>query len=76
MNDQTDRPWLQALSLRLTAGWNTGRRRKLDVVLRQEHRAGEKMFVDRAGPTIPIHDGDYATIAQSAVLSQYGWHAG
>jgi len=25
------------------------------VVLRQEHRAGEKMFVDWAGDTIPIH---------------------
>ena len=27
-----------------------------DVVLRQEHRAGEKMFVDWAGATIPIYD--------------------
>jgi len=31
-------------------------RRKLDVVLRQEHYAGEKMFVDWAGATIPVHD--------------------
>jgi|GEM_PF-5221 len=30
--------------------------RKLDVVLRQEHRAGEKLFVDFAGRTIPIVD--------------------
>jgi transposase len=29
---------------------------KLDVVLRQEHKPGEKMFVDWAGSTIPIHD--------------------
>lgn len=29
--------------------------KKLDLVLRQEHRAGEKMFVDYAGATIPIH---------------------
>jgi transposase len=28
--------------------------RHLDVVLRQEHRAGEKMFVDHAGDTIPV----------------------
>ena len=28
--------------------------KKLDLVLRQEHRAGEKMFVDYAGATIPI----------------------
>jgi transposase len=31
-------------------------RRHLDVVLRQEHKAGEKMFVDWAGPTIPVYD--------------------
>ena len=30
--------------------------RKLDPVLRQEHRAGERMFTDFAGPTIPVHD--------------------
>jgi len=30
--------------------------RNRDVVLRQDHKAGEKMFVDWAGPTIPIHD--------------------
>jgi len=31
-------------------------RRKQEVVLRQEHKAGEKLFVDWAGDTIPIHD--------------------
>ncbi len=31
-------------------------RRKLDLVLRQEHRAGEKRFVDYAGDTVPIMD--------------------
>jgi len=30
--------------------------RQLDVVLRQEHRAGEKMFVDYAGQTVPVTD--------------------
>src|SRR4029077_15953548 len=30
-------------------------RQRLDVVLRQEHQAGEKLFVDYAGDTIPIH---------------------
>jgi transposase len=29
-------------------------RRKQEVVLRQEHRAGEKLFVDYAGRTIPV----------------------
>lgn len=31
-------------------------RSKLDLVLRQEHKAGEKMFVDWAGATIPVQD--------------------
>jgi len=34
---------------------------KLDVVLRQEHRAGEKLFVDYAGQKVPVidpHTGD------------------
>jgi hypothetical protein len=31
-------------------------RKKLDVVMRQEHEAGEKAFVDWAGSTIPIYD--------------------
>jgi transposase len=30
--------------------------RQLDVVLRQEHRAGEKTFVDYAGQTVPVTD--------------------
>jgi transposase len=30
--------------------------RHLDVVLRQDHRAGEKTFVDHAGDTIPVID--------------------
>jgi transposase len=31
-------------------------RRKQEVVLRQEHRAGEKLFVDYAGRTIPVRN--------------------
>ena len=30
--------------------------RKLDVVMRQDHRAGEKLFVDYAGQTVPVQD--------------------
>ncbi|GAB4161394.1 MAG: IS21-like element ISPsy14 family transposase [Planctomycetota bacterium] len=29
---------------------------KIDLVMRQDHRAGEKLFVDYAGPTVPIID--------------------
>lgn len=38
-------------------------RRRIDVVMRQEHKAGEKLFVDFPGQTIPIYDevtGDVA----------------
>jgi len=31
-------------------------KKKLDLVLRQDYRGGEKMFVDHAGQTIPITD--------------------
>lgn len=42
--------------------------KKLDLVLRQEHRAGEKLFVDYAGDTIPIHDPRTGDIQQAAVF--------
>jgi transposase len=42
--------------------------KKLDLVLRQEHRAGEKLFVDYAGDTIPIHDSRTGDIRQAAVF--------
>jgi transposase len=42
--------------------------KKLDLVLRQEHRAGEKMFVDYAGATIPIHDPQSGEAHPSAVF--------
>ena len=29
---------------------------KIDPVMRQEHRAGEKMFVDYTGQTVPVYD--------------------
>jgi transposase len=41
---------------------------KLDLVLRQEHRAGEKMFVDYAGATIPIHDPQSGDVRPAAVF--------
>jgi transposase len=54
-------------------------RSKLDVVLRLEHKAGEKMFVDWAGSTIPVYDR-HTRIAWQAPLfvatlgaSSYTW---
>jgi transposase len=43
-------------------------RRQLDVVLRQEHRAGEKLFVDYAGATIPIYDPQGGAVRQAAIF--------
>ena len=40
-------------------------RRKQDVVLRQEHKAGEKLFVDWAGTTIPIYDPSGGAVQQA-----------
>ena len=52
---------------------------KLDVVLRQEHKAGEKMFVDWAGATIPIYDRHTGEARQAPLFvatlgaSSYTW---
>jgi len=43
-------------------------RRKLDVVLRQEHKAGEKMFVDWAGMTIPLYDPTTGQVSQASLF--------
>ncbi len=54
-------------------------RSKLDVVLRHEHKAGEKMFVDWAGATIPIYDRHTGETHQAPLFvatlgaSSYTW---
>lgn len=42
--------------------------RHLDVVMRQEHRAGEKLFVDFAGQTISITDPATGEITQAQLF--------
>jgi transposase len=42
--------------------------KKLDVTLRQEHRAGEKLFVDYAGQTVPIVDPATGEITQAQIF--------
>jgi len=44
--------------------WQKG----IDVAMRQEHRAGDKVFVDFAGPTIPIHDAKTGEITQAQLF--------
>jgi transposase len=42
--------------------------RNQNVVLRQDHKAGEKMFVDWAGPTVPIHDRKTGEAAPASIF--------
>jgi transposase len=42
--------------------------RHLDVVMRQEHRAGEKLFVDFAGQTVPVVDPKTGAITQAELF--------
>jgi len=41
---------------------------RLDVVMRQDHRAGEKLFVDYAGQTVPIVDRLTGEIYESQIF--------
>ncbi len=41
---------------------------KLDLVMRQEHKAGEKTFVDYAGQTVPITDPSNGAVHEAQVF--------
>jgi transposase len=43
-------------------------RRKQEVVLRQEHRAGEKLFVDYAGRTIPVQSPTTGEVSKAQLF--------
>ncbi len=43
-------------------------RKRLDPVLRQEHRAGDKVFVDYAGQTVPVVDQATGEIREAQVF--------
>jgi len=42
--------------------------KKLDLVLRGSHRAGEKMFVDYAGQTVPVIDRQTGEVTPASVF--------
>ena len=44
--------------------WRRGR----DVVLRHEHKAGERMFIDWAGDTMPIHDRHTGAVGRASLF--------
>jgi len=41
---------------------------KVDVVMRQEHRAGEKLFVDYAGQTVPVVEQSTGEVRQAQIF--------
>jgi transposase len=41
---------------------------KLDLVMRQDHRAGEKMFVDYAGQSVPVIDSATGEIREAQIF--------
>jgi transposase len=42
--------------------------KRLDISLRQRHRAGEKLFIDYAGQTVPIHDPETGKATQAQIF--------
>lgn len=42
--------------------------KKLDLVLRGSHRAGEKMFVDYAGQTVPVVDPKTGEVSEASIF--------
>ena len=42
--------------------------KKLDIALRQRHNAGEKLFIDYAGHTIPVHDPETGKITDAQIF--------
>lgn len=47
-----------ATSYRQYCELNRQRRTRQDLVMLQEHKAGEELFVDYAGQTVPVHDAE------------------
>jgi transposase len=43
-------------------------RGKLDVVMRQDHKAGEKLFVDYAGQTVPVIDRATGEVREAQIF--------
>jgi transposase len=41
---------------------------RLDLSMRQEHKAGEKTFVDYAGPTVPVNDRASGEIREAQIF--------
>jgi transposase len=42
--------------------------KKLDIALRQRHNAGEKLFIDYAGHTVPVRDPETGKITDAQIF--------
>lgn len=42
--------------------------KKLDIVMRQEHRAGDKTYVDHAGPTVSVVDPENGELREASIF--------
>jgi transposase len=42
--------------------------KKIDVVMRQEHRAGDKTYVDHAGPTVTVIDPESGEVREASIF--------
>ena len=44
--------------------WEKG----IDAIMRQEHRAGDKTYVDHAGPTVPVIDAQTGELREASIF--------
>jgi transposase len=62
--EKVQEPYTYGQFCRLYKRWA----RKVNLVMRQDHRAGEKLFVDFAGPTIAITNPETGEITQAQLF--------
>lgn len=59
-----DKPYSYSTLWRRYEQWRT----RQDLVMRQQHLAGEKLFVDWAGAKIPVHDRETGEVAMASLF--------
>lgn len=63
-SEKTKHPYSYQQFCRIYRQWS----KKLNLVMRQNHRAGEKLFVDFAGTTLPITDPETGEVKQAQIF--------
>lgn len=62
--EQAEKPYSYPQFCRLYLAW----RKKLNLVMRQEHRAGEKLFVDWAGDTVRVRNQETGEVKDAQIF--------